>query len=388
MPSRRPRKWRSVDWEALRDDFPILSRTTYLNSCSKGAVSRDAIDAHARFVEQWASRGAASWYDHWMDDIDAWRTNVARLLGCRKEEVAWGPSVGQLVGSIASALARNHADDGRNDVVAFEQEFPSVAAGWSTRPGVTMRYLPSPDGIRVPESAYAEAIGESTRAVVTSRVHYNSGGIQDVAAIGAAAREAGAFSLVEDYHGTGQLPADVHAWGVDAAVGGALKWLCGGVASCFLYVRQDIIKGLEPQHSGWWGNEGMFDFDNTTFRYWDDARRFEVGEVNLHGISMSNAAMEKLLGIGMDRIRARNVELVADLLERLEDAGQRVRVQDGAESHSALVMVERDDPKADVARLEQKHNVIVDDRPGCVRVSPHFYNTIEENEKFVQGLSG
>lgn len=375
-----------MDWEALRDDFPILGRTTYLNSCSKGAVSTDAINAHGRFVDQWAARGAASWYDHWMEDIATWRKNVARVLGCRAEEVAWGPSVGQLVGSVASALARNHADDGRTDVVAFEQEFPSVAAGWSTRPGVTMKYLTSEDGISVSTDAYAGALDESTRAVVASRVHYNSGGIQDVAAIGTAAKDAGAFSLIEDYHGAGQLPADVHAWGVDAVVGGALKWLCGGVASCFLYVRQDIIKGLEPQHSGWWGNEGMFDFDNTQFKFWEDARRFEVGEVNLHGIAMSNAAMEKMLAIGMDRIRRRNVELVTDLLERLEDAGQTVRVKGGAEGHSALVMVERDDPKADVARLEQKHGVIVDDRPGCVRVSPHFYNTEEENAKFVDGL--
>lgn len=377
-----------MDWEALRDDFPILGRTTYLNSCSKGAVSTDAMEAHAAFVDQWASRGAASWYDHWMDDIADWRKTTARILGCRAEEVAWGPSVGQLVGSVASALARNHADDGRDEVVAFEQEFPSVAAGWSTRPGVRMRYLPSGDGITVPAEAYAEAMGNGTRAVVASRVHYNSGGIQDVAAIGKAARDAAAFSLIEDYHGTGQIPAAVSDWGVDAVVGGALKWLCGGVASCFLYVRRDVIRDLEPQHSGWWGNEGMFDFDNTDFRFWDDARRFEVGEVNMHGISMSRAAMKKVLGIGMDRIRARNVELVQDLMERLEDARQAVRVKDGAEGHSALVMVERDDAKADVKRLEQKHNVIVDDRPGCVRVSPHFYNTFEENERFVAGLVG
>lgn len=377
-----------MDWEALRDDFPTLSRTTYLNSCSLGAVSTDAMDAHANYVEQWIGRGAASWYDHWLDEIADWRRNVATILGCRPGEVAWGPSVGQLVGSVASALARRHADDGRNDVVAFEQEFPSVAGGWSTRPDVTMKYVPSDDGITVPASTYADAMGDTTRAVVASRVHYNSGGVQDVPALAQAAKDAGTFSMIEDYHGTGQLPADVREWGVDAAVGGALKWMCGGVACCFLYVRKEIIGELEPQHSGWWGTSNMFDFDNTGFTFWDDARRFEIGEVNMHGVAMANAAQKKLLGIGMERIRSRNVELVTDLLERLEDAGQTVRVQDGAEGHSALVMVERDDPKADVKRLEQKHGVIVDDRPGCVRVSPHFYNTFEENEKFVAGLRG
>lgn len=374
-----------MDWEALRDDYPTLSQVTYLNSCSLGPVSNDVRAAHDRYVDQWTARGAASWYDHWMDEIADWRKNVAALLGCRAEEVAWGPSVGQLVGSLASSLARR--DDGRNEIVSFEQEFPSVAAGWSTRPGTTMRYVQG-DGITVPTQAYADAMGESTRAVVASRVHYNSGGIQDVQGIADAARDAGAFSLIEDYHGTGQLPANVTEWGVDAAVGGALKWLCGGVACCFLYVKRDLIPDLEPQHSGWWGNAGMFDFDNTEFNFWDDARRFEVGEVNMHGISMANAAHKRFLELGIDRIRARNTELVTDLLDRLKDAGMTARVNGGAADHSALVMVERDDPKGDVARLEKQHGIIVDDRPGCVRVSPHFYNTFEENAAFVDGLRG
>lgn len=380
-----------MDWEALRDEFPILGRTTYLNSCSLGAVPQAALDAHRDFVEQWTTRGAASWYDHWLDAIADWRKDTARLLGCRPEEVAWGPSVSQLVGGLASALARQASEQGsgRDEVVAYEQEFPTVMGCWGTRPGTTLRFVQSDDGITVPTTAYEDALGDRSRALVASRVHYNSGGTQDVKALGRAARDAGAFSLIEDYHGTGQLPADVRDWGVDAVVGGALKWLCGGMASCFLYVRKDRIRDLEPQHSGWWADEGMFDFDNTTFSFWKDARRFESGEVNMHGIAMAGAAQKRILDLGVDRIRRRNVDLVQDLLERLEDAGMTARVQggaDGADGHSALVMVERKKPKKDVARLERKHGIIVDDRPGCVRVSPHFYNTIDENAAFVAAL--
>lgn len=369
-----------MDWEARRKDFPLLGRTTYLNSCSLGPVGQHSLDAHAQFVDDWSTRGAASWYDHWMDHIDQWRKGVAKLLGCKPKEIAWGPSVAQLVGGLASAIARN---SDRPDVVCYEQEFPSVVAGWGTRPGVHMKHVQGSPTVAT--QSYTDAIDEDTRAVVMSRIHYNSGGIQDVAPVAKHARQEGAFSLVEDYHGTGQLPADVKAWGADAVVGGSLKWLCGGMAACFMYVREPIIKDLEPQHSGWWANEGMFDFDNTTFNFWKDARRFEGGEVNMHGIAMAHASHEYFLKLGVENIRDRNVALVTDLLERLEDAGMDARVDDGAKGHSALVMVNRKSPKKDVKKLE-KAGIIVDDRPGAVRVSPHFYNTEEENAAFVDAL--
>lgn len=371
-----------MDWEAIREDYPILQRNTYLNSCSLGALSTDAMEASRTFQEQWSTRGAAAWYDWWLAEIKDWRQNVATLLQCSPEEIAWGPSVSALVGSIASGLSRRNPE--RGDVVAFEQEFPTVVSCWGTRPDTTMKHVPG-NGVTVDVDAYDAACGEQTRALVASRVFYNSGAIQDVKALSGVARKHGAVSVIEDYHGTGQLQADVKDWGADVVVGGALKWLCGGMGSCFAYVRKDLIKELEPQHSGWWANATMFDFDNTDFQFWDDARRFEGGEVNMPGLVVANAAQKKLLDIGIDRIQSRNLDLQHDLLDRLADAGHIVRVEDRA-AHSALIMVERENPKEDVARLEKDNGIIVDDRPGCVRVSPHFYNTFEENEAFVAAL--
>ena len=384
-----------MDWDALRDDYPTLARRTYLNSCSLGALSVQAREAHARFLEQWTDMGASAWYEVWMGEIAAWRRDVARLIGASEKEIAWMPSVGQALCTVASALDRpgrqgTSARAKRRGALLAELEFPSSFAALRARPDTPMRLLGSPDGVQVPLDAYESALegraGRSTQLVVASRVFYTTGAIQDVKGIAKAASKAGAFSFVDDYQGTGQVPLDVHATGVDALASGALKWLCGGQACAFLYVRGGLIKTLEPTVSGWWANAAMFDFRLEKFRLWDDARRFEVGTVSMGSIYLARAAMQVHLRIGVAAIQRRIATLTADLVERLEDAGESMRIHPDAKKRSGIVMVKRKDPKADVARLARK-GIIVDSRPGCVRISPHFYNTTAENEAIVGGLA-
>ena len=379
-----------MDWLAVRDQYPGLKRATYLNSCSMGSPSEATLAAARTFQDQWTGLGASSWYELWLAEMADWRKNVARLVGAKAKEVAWVPSVSAALGSLAGALDRQDRDGkgawaGRRDVVAADLEFPTAVAAFGVRPGTSVQWAKSKDGVHVPAAGYAAAMTPSTQAVVASRVFYTTGAVQDVAAICAAARRNGSFAIVDDYQGTGQLPLDVEATCADALVGGSLKWLCGGVGSAWMVVRAKHIKALEPTHSGWWANAGMFEFKVGEFRYWDDARRFEGGEAHMPSIFTSNAAIKDQLRLGPKAIAARNAELTADLVERLEAKGHALRIHADKARRSAIVMVRRKKADKDVARLA-KAGLIVDDRPGCVRVSPHFYNTVEENVALVEAL--
>lgn len=385
-----PRRNRRVDWEALRDDYPTLERTTYLNSCSLGCLSNQSREAHDLFFEQWTDLGARAWYDLWVDEIEAWRKSVATMVGARPEEVAWTYSVASSLGSLASCLDRQNLTGdgdfaGRHDILAADLEFPSTIAAFGQHPRRRMDWIKS-DGIQVPASAYKDAVGDHHQAVVASRVFYATGAWQDIPGIAAAAREAGAMSIVDDYHGAGQVPLDFQALGADVLVGGPLKWVCGGPVAAWMVVRKDLISGLEPTHAGWWADETMFDFKMENFRYWDDARRFEQGTVNMHGVFTSRVAVDRINGLGQQAIRERVRALTADLEERLEDAGWSLRSHPTVERRTGIVMVEHEDEAGATHRLEQE-GIIVDHRPGAVRISPHFYNTVAENEAVVDALS-
>ena len=378
-----------MDWSAFRDRFPTVRRATYLNSCSMGAPHEETLAALARFQDQWTGLGASAWYETWLGELASWRKNVAKLVGARPEEVAWTPSVSAALGSLAGALDRHDRTGegrfaGRRKVVLGDLEFPTGLAAFGVRPDTPVAWARSKDGVHIPAAAYAAQM-EGAQAVVASRVFYTTGAVQDVAAIAAAARKEGALCIVDDYQATGQLPLDVGELKLDVAVGGSLKWLCGGVACGWMAVRKPLIKQLEPTHAGWWANAGMFDFRPGEFRFWDDARRFEAGEVNLPSLFTSNAALGVLLKAGPARVAARVQELARDLAERLEDAGHALRIHPDPASRSGIVMVRRRKAKADVAKLARR-GIVVDDRPGCVRVSPHAYNTLDENAAFVAAL--
>ena len=127
-----------MDWEAFRDDYPTLSQTTYLNSCSLGCLSRQSREAHERFFDQWTAM--------------AWRKATAKLLGARPSEVAWTYSVAAALGSLSSCLDRQNLTReglwaGRQDVLAAAKEFPSTIAAFGVHPQRRMDWIKS-DGIQ------------------------------------------------------------------------------------------------------------------------------------------------------------------------------------------------------------------------------------------------
>lgn len=370
-----------MDLSSYRAEFPTLGRKTYLNTCSLGAISRRSVEAAERFQGLWEEHGASAWYELWIGEIDRLRKQYAKVIGARPDEVAWVPNVSVGLSSVASCL--DHV--ARPEVVLSEMEFPTVAYQWLVKPGVKVRWVKSPDGVRVPVPAYAAQITERTALAAASRVFYTSGFLQDVKALAAAAHRQGALCLIDDYQATGLVPIDVHEAGIDILVGGSLKWLLGGIGSCFLYVRRDLLDKLNPTITGWWGNAHMFEFDATRFAFWKDARKFETGEINMPSVYYANAGMEIVHEITPARLRAATAELVTDLIERAQDAKFTVRTPEKPDERAGIVMIELREPDRAVAHLA-KRDIIVDYRPGRLRISPYFYNLAEENERIVDAL--
>ena len=115
-------------------------------------------------------------------------------------------------------------------------------------------------------------------------------------------------------------------------------------------------------------------------------RRFEMGTPALPTVHTALGGQEILSEIGADRVIERNQALTAYVIDRLGAAGFDLTVATDPESRTNIVMVRHPDPPGAVARLAEE-GIIVDHRPGHVRVSPHFYNTTEELDRFVEALT-
>ncbi len=370
----------TLDLDRMRAEFPILSRKTYLNSCSLGALSRRSEMYLDEFRERWHDMGASAWYEHWLGRLEELRGRLSGFWGSKPGEVALLPST-----SVALSVIAESVDAGRrNRVVCTELDFPTLVYQWAVKPGIELVVLESPDGVRVDLEQFADAVDERTLFVATSHVYFTTGYVQDLGALADIAHGAGAWCLVDGYQGAGQVPLDLASTGVDFYTAGPLKWLLGGPGLAYLYVRGDRIGGLSPRITSWFATEGQFDFDPGGFRYRADARRFEMGTPALPTVHTALGGQELVDEVGQDAIVERNRFLTEHLVRRCREEGLEVRVAEPAH-RSAIVMVRHDDPAAAVRGLAGR-GIIVDHRPGFVRISPHFYNTTDEVELCVEAL--
>jgi kynureninase len=368
---------------ALRDEFPIFRHVRYLNSCSLGALSRRSRQRVNDYLDLWALRGSAAWYDVWWAALAELRQEYGRVIGSKGGDVALAPSISAALAAAAGALDYTR----RRRVVVSSLDFPTVVYQWLARrgEGIEVVMVESPDGVEVPLELIERAVDERTALVATSHVFFTSGAIQDVRAVADIAHRRGALCLVDGYQAAGQLPVDVRALEVDFYCSGGLKWLLGGSGIAFLYVRPELQLALSPRVSGWFAHRDQFRFDTRALELHSDARRFEAGTPAMAAVYAQLGGLEVLAQVGVAEARATTHSLAEELIETARAAGLSPLVAPDPSRRSGIVMLPSADPAADVARLAGA-GIITDVRPGHVRASPFFYNERDDIHALVELL--
>ena len=367
-----------------REEFPIAGELVYLNNCSLTPLPRRGRERIERFAREWTELGGRAWYDHWIGEYEALRTDVARVLGADVDEIAIEPNVSAGLVGIASTIDYRT----RSKVIVADLDFPTDGHAFhAVAPrGARVEFVRSPDRVRVPLELFERAIDERTAAVCTGHVYFTSGWIQDVKALGEICHRKGALLIVDAYQSIGAFPFDVRASGVDYLVGGTLKWLMGGPGIAFLYARREVADTAHPSAVGWWGVADPFEFDIEHLRPGVGARRFEYGTPAVAAIYAARAGIELLGEIGIPTVRERHMTLSQRLVDGARDQGWRVRCPVDARERTTIVTLEHPDPHAAVDALRDS-GLICDSRPGLIRLSPHYFNTLDEMDRALDLLA-
>jgi kynureninase len=360
-----------------RDEFPVVGRKAYLSSASLGPISVRARTYVDGYLDAWASKGAP---DHvWMEDIfptmGALKRSFAALAGCDADEVALTTNISIALSTVASCLDLSGE---RNRVLLSELDFPTdghVWLAWARTTGAEIVWLRSPDGLTIPIEAYDEAIDDRTALVMVNRVLYRSSALVDAKAVCAIARERGALSFVDDYHGLGIVPLDLHDLGCDLYTAGTLKWMCGGPGMVFLYARRELLPTLEPAVTGWFGTREPFSFDTEHLEYHATARRLEHGTPPAPVFYLARGGLEIIAEVGVERIRERQGELTDHVIARADAAGLPVRTPRDRDARGGVVNVGVGPNAEAICHALLARDVCTDSRGDGLRISPHFFNT-------------
>ena len=364
---------------AVRGEFPILAHTTYLNSCSQGALSHRVRAAYEEYLDGWDANGAE--WAVWVERADAARAAFARLLKADPAELAVTTSVTQGVSGIVSALDLQ----ARPKIVISEYEFPTIgqiAHAQELRGAEVVHVRPADDG-SIPLEPFAEAIDERTALVCCTTVSYRTGHRHDVAEIARLAHEAGAYCLADSYQAIGAVDFDARALGVDFVTGGTVKYLLGSSGLGFLYVRRELHERLLPSQTGWFADEDIFQMDISDYSPAADARRFDAGTPPVPNIYAGIAGMSIVEEAGTAAIEEHVAGLATRLIDGAEELGAHVVTPRGA--RSPLVCIESTDVDALVAALAEE-SIVCSERDSNLRVSLHLYNVEEDVDRLLGAL--
>jgi selenocysteine lyase/cysteine desulfurase len=364
---------------AIRGEFPILAHTTYLNSCSQGALSHRVRAAYEEYLDGWDAHGAE--WAVWVERADAARAAFARLLHADPAELAVTTSVTQGVSGVVSALDLRT----RPRIVISEYEFPTVgqiAHAQELRGAEVVHVRPTEDG-SIPTERFAEAIDGRTALVCCTTVSYRTGHRHDVAEIARLAHEAGALCLADSYQAVGAVDFDAGALGVDFVTGGTVKYLLGSSGLGFLYVRRGLHEQLLPSQTGWFADEDIFQMDISDYSPAADARRFDAGTPPVPNIYAGLAGMSLIEEAGTAAIEEHVVALATRLIDGAKELGACVVTPRG--TRGPLVCIRSTDVNALVAALDSER-IVCSERDSNLRVSLHLYSVEEDVDRLLEAL--
>jgi kynureninase len=359
---------------AWRAEFPIVESCTYLVNHSLGAMPRRAAAYLERFAHEWSDRGVRAWHEGWWEIGRETGNLLAPILGVAKDTITMHQNATVAQSIVASCFS---FDGARRRIVLQDLDFPTnhyLFEGFR-RYGAEIVYVASDDTVRAPIDRLVDAIDDRTALVPISLVLFRSGCLQDVRPVVEKAHRVGARVVLDVYQAAGTAPLDLAALGVDFAVGGSVKWLCGGPGAGYLYVRPDLVSRLQPSVVGWAGHAAPFGFETGAIRYADGVERFQSGTPNVPALYSARAGYEIVAEIGVPEIRAKSLRLTRPLIAWAEARGWRLNTPTADAERGGSIVLDVPDAARVTDELIQR-GVLVDYRPGAgIRLAPHFYTT-------------
>lgn len=396
----------TLNVSALRDAFPILHQEAngkplvYLDNAATTQKPRVVIDAIRDYYQGTNSnvhRGAHYLSDRATADFEAARDTVAAFLNADREEIIWTKGTTEGINLVAQCIGRERLKAG-DEVLITTLEHHANIVPWQQAclaTGASLKVVPLREDGSVDSEAFHQLLNERTRIVALSHVSNSLGSVTPVAELIAAAKAAGAITLVDGAQAVSHFPVDVRALGCDFYAFSGHK-VFGPTGIGALYGRRELLEAMPPYLTGGEMIE-VVTFEKST---WNQLPyKFEPGTPNIAGVVGLGAAIRWLQGQDRDALARHERALLSAAHEQAEAFPGLKIIGNAATKASVLSFLLDGAHPADVGVLLDKQGVAVRTGhhccmplmdslgiPGTVRASFSIYNTLDEVDVLFQAL--
>ncbi|MFN3362403.1 MAG: aminotransferase class V-fold PLP-dependent enzyme [Allorhizobium sp.] len=382
-----------LDVEALRADTPGTAHRIHLNNAGAALMPLPVIAAMKHHLDREAMMGGYEAADAEHEAVSAVYRSVARLINADVDEIALTENATvawQMASYAQSFQPGDRILTARAEYAANYVAFLQMAR----RTGVVIEVIPDDEAGVLDPVALDAMIDDRVKLIAITWIPTNGGLINPAAAVGKIARRHGVTYLLDACQAVGQMPIDVAELGCDLLAATGRKLLRGPRGTGFLHVRRALLDQLEPAMIDHFGAPWVAP-DRYALR--PDARRFETWENNYASRLGLGAAIDYALDLGVVRIEAR-CRLLACRLRAELGTISRVTLHDLGRDRAAIVSFSVHDLNAEGIRSELARKAInisvsrpsstlldasARSLPTVIRVSPHYYNSEDELDRFV-----
>jgi cysteine desulfurase/selenocysteine lyase len=315
----------SINVEAVRKDFPILSRQihgrplVYLDNAATTQKPRAVIDALVNYYENYNANIHRGMYTIAVEATDAHeeaRAKVARFIKspAGAKSIVFTRNATEALNLVANAWGRKNLQAG-DEIVLSVIEHHSNLVPWqliAKEKGAVLRFIDIDEDGRLRRDQLKDVIGPKTKVV--SLVHAsNVLGINPVREAADLAHQYGAIMIVDGAQSVPNMPVDVTEMGCDFLAFSGHKMM-GPTGIGVLWGKRELLEAMDP----FLGGGEMISRVTLEESTWNEIPyKFEAGTPNIADAIALGAAVDYLEALGMDNIRAREKEIVGYALKRL-----------------------------------------------------------------------
>ncbi len=365
----------ALDPASIRADFPIMCRQVhgrrlvYLDSAATSHKPRLVIDALTDYYERYNSnvhRGSYQLAVEATEALEEARAKVASFIGAsRDSEIIFAKNATEAINLVARTWGRANLGPG-DPVVITELEHHANIVPWhmlTAELGIELRWIPI-DANGHLDLTDLDRLLDGARLVSVAAVSNVLGTINPIRQLADAAHQAGALMMVDASQYTPHLPTDVAEMGADFVAFTGHK-MCGPTGIGVLWAKSELLEAMPPFLGG---GEMILNVTKEGFSTAEVPWKFEAGTPPIAEAVGLGAAVDYLVGLGMEQVREHEVALTGYALRTLTQ-----RYGDDITIHGPTEPAER----GGVLSFEYKgihpHDVAqVLDRSGvCVRAGHH-----------------
>ncbi len=368
----------------VRNLFPHLKTDQiYFNHAALGPWSTLALNRINEYAAQRSGEKIEN-YPYFLKWNQSAKEKLGKLIGASIDRIAWIDNVSNALNILANGLEWKSGDR----IILNDIEFPSNVYPFMNlkKHGVEIDFVKSRNGI-VDVDDIEKLITPKTKLVSISLVQFLSGYRADIDAISELCKKNGIIFCVDAIQATGVVQIDVQKSNIDFLCGGSQKWLMSSQGLSYLFITEELQKRVDQKYVGWTSVKDAWNLLSYDLTPKETADCYQNGTMNALGVAIFDAVLDLFIEFGMENVEHRILANTNYFVEKLEQIGiEPILKNIHKKNRAAIVTFKHEKAKMVFDELE-KRRIYTAVREGMVRISPHFYNTIDEIDRVIEVLS-